>query len=100
IVNPYSYAGGIFTSRVDIDGGYHLGYGADAILRVFGNEYLLVNWALTQDDASDLDFMDASPSRLTWVRRLYEEPGYGLTIGRSRRTTHPTSISWMHRAAG
>ena len=83
IVNPYSYAGGILTSRVGIDGGYHLGYGADAILRLFGNEYLLVNWALTQDDASDFDFMDASRSRLTWERRIYEGLGYGLTIGRS-----------------
>jgi len=40
-----SYIGGIFTSRADLKGTSNLSYGVDAILNLFGNDYLKVNLA-------------------------------------------------------
>jgi hypothetical protein len=50
VLNPYSYAGGMLTSRLGVDGRYNVGYGADAVVRLVGDDYLTVQWAQTFDD--------------------------------------------------
>ena len=39
ILNPYSYAGGIFTSRIKADGNYDLTYGLDTYINTIGDDY-------------------------------------------------------------
>ena len=51
VLNPYSYAGGMLTSRVGMDGRYNVAYGLDGVLRLFGDDYLTLQWAHSFDDA-------------------------------------------------
>lgn len=50
VINPYSYTGGMVTSRIDADGGYNIAYGLDGVIRVFGDDYLTLQWAHSFDD--------------------------------------------------
>lgn len=57
VINPYSYVGGMFTSRIGTNGNKNLAYGLDANIRVksTGDDYLIVKFAQTFDDnISDL----------------------------------------------
>jgi hypothetical protein len=71
ILNPYSYAGAMFTSRINTDGSYNLAYGLDAVIRMFGEDFLTVRWAQTFQDSSENKVFSADPSRLLtrWERR-------------------------------
>ncbi len=55
VINPYSYLGGMLTSRIGTDGSYNLAYGLDGVFRVRGDDYLTVQWA----HAFDGDRIDA-----------------------------------------
>jgi hypothetical protein len=50
VLNPNSYTGGMFTSKIGNDGTYNLSYGFDGIIRLFGDEYLTLNWSQTFED--------------------------------------------------
>ena len=47
VLNAYSYAGAMMTSRLGTDGSYNLAYGLDGVLRVAGDDYLTLQWAQT-----------------------------------------------------
>ena len=51
VLNPYSYAGGMVTSRLGVDGSYNIAYGLDSVIRLFGDDYLTLQWAHSFDDA-------------------------------------------------
>jgi hypothetical protein len=51
VLNPYSYAGAMVTSRVGMDGSYNVAYGLDGVVRVAGDDYLTLQWAQSFDDA-------------------------------------------------
>ncbi len=51
VINPYSYAGGMLTSRLGTDGSYNVAYGLDGVFRVVGDDYLTVQWAHSFDDS-------------------------------------------------
>jgi hypothetical protein len=70
VLNPFSYAGTMLTSRFAGGGRYHVGTGLDAYLKLMDNEYLTVRGAATFDDS------DGSPGLLgrsqlyaQWQRR-------------------------------
>lgn len=44
ILNENSYAGGVYTSRLGLDGSFNHVYGFDGLLRVAGDEYLKIVW--------------------------------------------------------
>ncbi len=46
IFNPYSWVGGMFTSRISREGQANLAYGMDGILRLKGDDYM--TWTLAQ----------------------------------------------------
>jgi hypothetical protein len=69
VLNPFSSAGAMLTSRVDADGRYNLALGADASLRVAGNEYLTVRSAATFDSAGGPALADRSQIFAEWERR-------------------------------
>ncbi|MFT4604040.1 MAG: hypothetical protein ACI9W4_000759 [Rhodothermales bacterium] len=69
LLNDYSSAGGIVTSRIAEDGGYNVAFGLDGTFRLFGDDYVTLQFAQTFDDVSDADFDDAALARLWWERR-------------------------------
>jgi hypothetical protein len=90
-LNTNSYIGGLFTSKVDVDGKYNLSYGVDGIINLFKNDYLNVTYAGTTE--SDLEkgkrFSDLSKIFVQWERRTYKGFGYDLNYTRSGNSFNP-----------
>jgi hypothetical protein len=71
VINPNSYVGGIFTSRLGMSGNQNLAYGLDGIFRLFGDDYLNVKWAQTYDSniGNKMNSLDPSFFLINWQRR-------------------------------
>jgi hypothetical protein len=80
VINQNSYVGGIFTSRIGMNGAQNYAYGADGIFRLFGDDYLNVKWAQSYDSKTDNDMTSLDPSFLMidWERRSEEGFAYKL----------------------
>ena len=80
VINPYSYLGGMVTSRLGTDGSYNVAYGLDWIWRAGGDDYFTLQWAQTfQDGAANRAFLlDSSRFALMWERRTTK--GFGTTV--------------------
>lgn len=91
IFNPYSYIGSMITTKVGMDGSYNVAYGLDGILRLFGDDYLTINWAQTfEDDASNRALsLDPTKFRLSWERRTRKGIGYNLNLSRAGEDYNP-----------
>jgi hypothetical protein len=50
VLNEYSNAGAMLTTRLGDDGSYNVAYGLDGTVRIAGDDYLAVRWAQTFDD--------------------------------------------------
>jgi hypothetical protein len=91
VFNPFSYVGGIVTSRLGMDGSYDAAYGLDGIFRLFGDDYLDLKWA--QTFASDRENKPTSlePARINvnWERRTLEGLAYDLSYSRAGSTYDP-----------
>jgi hypothetical protein len=93
VLNQFSYLGGIVTSRVGEGGSYNVLYGADAVVRLFGQDYLSANLAQTFDDgdgtATDDGLLDRSLLRVNWQRRGTDGLLYGANLTRSGAIFEP-----------
>jgi hypothetical protein len=93
VINQFSYVGGILTSRLGSDGGYNVLYGTDAVVRLFGQDYLTLNWAQSFDDADDQAAddgpFDRSLVRLSWQRRGTDGPLYSANLVRAGSIFEP-----------
>ena len=71
VFNKNSYAGGMLTTRLGMNGTYNLAYGIDGQFRVAGDEYLNIKFAQTFENDSVNRLFARSPSRLLlqWQRR-------------------------------
>ncbi len=80
VLNAYSYAGGMLTSRLGPGGAFDLAYGLDGVLRLFGDDYLTFSLAHTLEDslvqAGRASPFDAGLARVRWERRSNEGLGY------------------------
>ena len=78
VINSNSYVGGIFTSRIGMDGKQNFSYGVDGIFRLFGDDYLNVKWAQSYDSQLDskLSSLDPSFILVNWERRSEEGFAY------------------------
>lgn len=108
VINPYSYVGTILTSRVDFSGNHNFIFGMDGIIRMFGDEYLIVKWAQTFDsDLSKVDnknFLDTAALYALWQRRSQTGLSYMFAATRSGKRFNPevgaiarvdfTELSW------
>ncbi|MCG8469186.1 MAG: DUF5916 domain-containing protein, partial [Gemmatimonadetes bacterium] len=71
VLNPYSSIGGMVTTRTGVDGEDNYAYGLDADVRLFGDEYVSLQWAQTFDEAIDeRSALDAGLLRARWERRI------------------------------
>ncbi len=89
VLNESSYAGAILTSRLGTDGGYNVVYGGDARLRLFDQDYLILNWAQSFDDAESdaagapaIDLPGRTLLRARWERRDIYGPMYDVDLSR------------------
>ena len=93
VINPYSYAGIMATSRLDEKGNYNFAYGLDGIFRLFGDDYLTVKWAQTFDDdvirQKPFDFAEAAMFQAQLNRRSSVGFNYWLTATRQGRDFFP-----------
>ena len=91
ILNQNSFAGGILTSRLGMNGNYNLAYGLDGQFRVTGDEYLTVKFAQTFENDSASRVFDMSPTRLmlNWERRTVKGFGYNFLYAWSGNRYNP-----------
>jgi hypothetical protein len=69
MLNDNSYAGGMITTRIGSDGAVQLSAGADALVRVIGQDYLTVAAAATANDGAAGSQADRLFTRVRWERR-------------------------------
>jgi hypothetical protein len=91
VFNPFSYVGGMITSRIGMDGSYNVAYGLDGIFRVFGDDYLTLNWAQTFENGAVNEFFSLDPAkfRISWERRTLKGLGYNFGVSRSGDDYNP-----------
>lgn len=85
VINSNSYAGGIFTSRIGVDGSYNIGTGFDFLYNYTDDHYLDFKIASTFDDRFEEDFspIDNSLIRLFLNRRTSSGLYYRTTLKRA-----------------
>ncbi len=91
VLNPYSYAGAIVTSRVGFDGRYNLAYGLDTSLRLFGNDYLTVKWAQTFTEGRRNALLSLDPAKvfIKYMRDTTRGPAYYFVYSRCGQDYDP-----------
>lgn len=92
VLNQFSYLGGIVTSRIGDDGSRNILYGNDAVVRLFGQDYVTFNWSQSFDQVRDdalepaasdgAGFFDRSLARVNWQRRGNDGPVYAFDVTR------------------
>ncbi len=91
VINPYSYIGGIYTSRLGMNGAYNIAYGLDGIFRLFGDDYFDFKWAQSFETDSSNAFASMKPTRarVSWERRSREGIGYDFSFSWSGEEFNP-----------
>jgi len=91
VINPNSYIGGIFTSRIGMNGNHNFAYGIDGIFRLFGDDYLIVKLAQSNEDTLDskLSSLDPSFIMVNWERRSEEGFAYNVNYTYSGQQFNP-----------
>lgn len=91
VFNPYSYAGGMVTSRISADGSYNIDYGIDGIFRLFGDEYLTIKLAQTFDSNKENQLLSLDPARtqINWERRIFKGLNYSFDYSRAGIAYNP-----------
>jgi len=81
VINPNTYVGGIFTSRLGMNGERNFAYGLDGIFKLFGDDYLDVKGAQSYDKEIGTDMASLDPSffMVQWERR--SEEGFAYNFG-------------------
>jgi hypothetical protein len=90
VLNPYSFLGVMATSRVR-SGRHNVAGGVDALLRLFGDDYLTVKWVGSTDDRvpDTARFFDQSHFYARWERRTNRGLAYTLSASRSGAEYRP-----------
>lgn len=85
VFNKTSYIGAILTSRTGNDGTYNEVAGIDAILNIFGNDYLDLKYAQSFDEKYRNKAVSPEASRiwLDWQRRNEDGLGYDFFYSRA-----------------
>lgn len=91
VFNPFSYVGGIVTSRIGMDGSYNIAYGLDGIFRMFGDDYLTLMFVQTFENGKENNPLSLDPTRLriNWERRTIKGLGYDLNFSRVGEDYNP-----------
>jgi len=84
LFNENSYAGGLITSRIDVDGAYNINSGFDMLYNYSANDFLDIKIASTFDDRfeQNFSFFEKSKIRFNLHRRSVNNFYYHLTLQR------------------
>lgn len=98
VFNPFSYAGGMVTSRLANDGTHTLGVGADAVVRLPGDHLATVRWAATSAPDADpsAGLAEQSQVYLEWTRRAARGLTYWGRVNRIGADYRP-SVGFLPR---
>lgn len=81
VLNPHSSIGGMLTSRLGQRN--NIGYGLDAVIRPFGDEWITLKWAQTFDDSvSERSAIEAGSILARWQRIDDDGLSYSAEYGR------------------
>ena len=91
VINQNSYVGGIFASRLGMDGTYNVSYGVDGIFKLFKNDYFNFKLAQVMDQNAANNPASLDPTRLffNWKRYNDKGLGYDFTYTRSGKDFKP-----------
>ncbi|MBT4484298.1 MAG: carbohydrate binding family 9 domain-containing protein, partial [Candidatus Latescibacteria bacterium] len=93
VMNPYSYVGGMVTSRIGGSDSWNTVYGIDGIFRLSedGDDYLTLKWAQSFEDDEKNQPVSLEPSKIyvNWNRRSDKGLGYNLSYSRSGDDFNP-----------
>jgi hypothetical protein len=91
VINENSYIGGIVTNKIGTDGQYNTSYGIDGNFRLFGNDYLTINYAQTFGDSLSNDAISMKNAKFytTWEKRSDEGFGYSLSLAKTGEDYNP-----------
>ena len=97
VFNPYSYAGGMFTSRIGVNGSYNLTYGIDGNIRAFGYDYIDLKFAQSLESGREYNRMaDRTFARIFWEKRNNKGWGYRNSASWSGSDFNP-GIGFLQR---
>jgi hypothetical protein len=98
VLNQHSTAGMLATSYVSADGRKNLALGGDTSLRVTGDEYVGVKWAVTADsrERRGVGLPDRSLFDATWERRTQRGLSYTWQLSRAGADYRP-ELGFMPR---
>jgi hypothetical protein len=91
LFNQNSFAGGMLTTRLGMNGNYNIVYGIDGQFRVTGDDYLIAKLAQTFEKDSANKILDLNPSRLflEWQRRNQKGFSYDFLMNYSGTAFNP-----------
>jgi hypothetical protein len=91
VLNENSTVGGMVTTRLAEDGGYNVAVGVDGAIRLVGDEYVIMKWAQTFDDAdaAGLGAIDRGRLLARWERRRQTGLSYSADYIRSGNAYTP-----------
>ena len=91
VFSENSYLGVLVTNKIATDGQYNTGYGIDGIFKLFGNDYLIINYAQTFGDSlSNEPFsMHNAKFYATWEKRSDQGFGYSLSTAKTGKDYNP-----------
>ena len=91
IMKRNSFIGGMFTSKLGMDGSFNIAYGFDGQFRVKGDEYLIFRLAQSFEDEAENKMFEISPTRLLlqWQRPSQVGLGYDIQYTYSGESYNP-----------
>jgi hypothetical protein len=91
LFNQNSYLGGMFTSKLGMNGAYNISYGIDGQFNIVKDEYLIFKLAQTFENDSIKKIFDLSPSKLflQWQHRNQKGFGYDFLYTYSGERFNP-----------
>ena len=98
VINPNSYVGGIFTSRLGMNGDQNFAYGLDGIFRLFGDDYLNLKAAQSYDNVIGNNIASIDPAffMVNWERRSEKGFAYNFNYSYSGQEFKP-GIGFVQR---
>lgn len=90
-LNENTYFGAILTNRMDRKGAYNTAVGLDGVIRLYDDDYLLVQLANTFEDQQESAPVSLKTARLNvnWERRTLKGLGYDISLARSGAEYNP-----------
>ncbi|MCK5700746.1 MAG: carbohydrate binding family 9 domain-containing protein, partial [Cyclobacteriaceae bacterium] len=82
VFNANSYLGGLVTNMIGTDGKYNTSYGIDGVIKLFGNDYLDINYAQTFGDGLSNDALSMQNAKfyVNWQKRSDQGFGYAFSV--------------------